>query len=345
MRGYIRRYMDYKQNGHIIKMTGGLYTVQLEEALLPDGTPYPLSGQQVECRARGNFRHGGLSPLVGDHVVLQYDHTSYALAPDGRAIPSTDRTGLMIAQILPRKNALIRPPLANLDEMLVVFAAASPMPDIPTIDKLLCILAYNHITPVIVIGKCELDRESTQNLQKLYEQVGYTVFPISCYTGEGLDALKSHLLSLPKDYTVGLAGASGVGKSTLLNTLFPTLAQNSKTAPVSGDISHRIGRGKNTTRHTELFPLGEQNCYVADTAGFSLLDFERFDFFGIDDLPHTFPEFETHLGGCRYTDCTHLCEEGCAIVDAVKQGEIPVSRHTSYRTLYAILKEKKPWKA
>lgn len=337
--------MDYKQKGHIIKMTGGLYTVQLAYDTQDDGSPMPLSGQLVECRARGNFRHGGLSPLVGDHVILQYDHTSYTIDEQGITHPSGDRTGLMLSEILPRKNSLIRPPLANLDEMLVVFASSSPMPDIPTIDKLLCILEFHHIKPIIVIGKCELDRESTKNLQTLYEQVGYTVYPISCYTGEGLGALKEHLLSLPKEYIVGLAGASGVGKSTLLNTIFPELADASKTAPVSGDISHRIGRGKNTTRHTELFPLGDEHCYVADTAGFSLLDFERFDFFGIQDLPHTFPEFAPYLGACRYTDCTHLCDEGCAIVSAVKSHQIPTSRHLSYRTLYAILKEKKPWKS
>ena len=335
--------MVYKQNGQIIKMTGGLYTVRLEATTHEDGTPYPLSGQVVECRARGNFRHGGLSPLVGDNITLQYDHTSFATDPFGNTTPSADRTGLMIADIHPRKNALIRPPLANLDEMLVVFSSASPAPDIPTIDKLLCILAYNHITPVIVIGKCELDSQNTKKLQALYEQVGYTVFPISCYTGEGLDALKAHLQSLPHGHIVGLAGASGVGKSTLLNTLFPELSEASKTAPVSGDISHRIGRGKNTTRHTELFPLGEGKCYVADTAGFSLLDFQRFDFFTLEDLPYTFPEFAPLLGGCRYTDCTHLREEECAIVDAVKDGRLPPSRHESYSTLYAILKEKKPW--
>jgi len=336
--------MDYKQNGRIIKMTGGLYTVRLDEAQLADGTAMPLSGQVVECRARGNFRHGGMTPLVGDMVTIQYDDTSYAVGENGEIWPSADRTGLMMADIHERKNALIRPPLANLDEMLVVFASASPMPDLPTIDKLLCILAFNHIKPVMVIGKCELDRENVEQLKALYEKVGYEVFPISCYTGEGLDELKQHLMSRPKGHIVGLAGASGVGKSTLLNTLFPELSESSKTAPVSGDISHRIGRGKNTTRHTELFTLPGTACYVADTAGFSLLDFERFDFFGFDDLPHTFPEFEGLLGGCRYTDCTHLCEEGCAIVDAVKAGDIPASRHESYRTLYAILKAKKPWK-
>ncbi len=334
--------MEYRQIGSIIKMTGGLYTVRLDDAT--QGQAQPLAGQVVECRARGNFRHGGMSPLVGDRVTLQYDDTSFTSDGQGGYSPSTDRTGLMISEIHPRKNALIRPPLANLDEMLVVLAAASPAPDLPTVDKLLCILAYNRIKPVLVIGKCELDPDGAQRIAATYRSVGYEVYPLSCYTGEGLEALKTHLVSLPANYTVALAGASGVGKSTLLNTLFPSLAEVSKTAPVSGDISHRIGRGKNTTRHTELFSVPELGCSMADTAGFSLLDFERFDFFTLDDLPHTFPEMEPLLGGCRYTDCTHLCEEGCAVVDAVKAGNIPQSRHESYRTLYAVLKEKKPWK-
>ena len=333
--------MEYKQSGSIIKMTGGLYTVRLDAGQ----THSPLSGQVVECRARGNFRHGGLSPLVGDRVTLQYDDTSFSLSETGEISPSADRTGLMISEIHPRKNALIRPPLANLDEMLVVLAAASPAPDIPTIDKLLCILAFNNIKPVMVIGKCELDPAGAERLAETYRGIGYEVYPVSCYTGEGLEAVKDHVSSLPEDYIVALAGASGVGKSTLLNTLFPSLAESSKTAPVSGDISHRIGRGKNTTRHTELFSVPELSCYVADTAGFSLLDFERFDFFSLEDLPHTFPEMQPMLGGCRYTDCTHLCEEGCAVVDAVREGVIPQSRHESYRALYAVLKEKKPWKS
>ncbi len=334
--------MEYRQTGRIIKITGGRYTVQLHRGDLPT----PLDGMTVECRARGTFRHEGMTPLVGDFVTLQYDETSYDRMADGSMIPDNDGTGMMIVEIKDRKNALIRPPLANLDEMLVVFAAATPDPDIATIDKLLCILEYNRIKPVIVIGKCELDEKMTRKLRKIYRKAGYDVYPISCYTGEGLEALKAHLLSLPAEYTVGLAGASGVGKSTLLNTLFPELAEKSRTAPVAGEISHRIGRGKNTTRHTELFPLADDaaNCYVADTAGFSLLDFERFDFFGLSDLASTFPEFKGLLENCRYTDCTHLCEEGCAIVEAVGRKEISVSRHNSYKSLYAILKEKKPWK-
>lgn len=335
--------MEYRQNGIIIKITGGLYTVRLDQG------NDPLANRAVECRARGNFRHEGLTPLVGDRVTVQYDDGSYTVAENGEIHPHADRAGLMIAEIHDRKNALIRPPLANLDIMLVVLAAAKPAPDIPTIDKLLCILEHNRITPVMIIGKCELDPENAKIMSDIYTSIGYRVFTLSCHSGEGLPAFAQYAHTELRGRTVGIAGASGVGKSTLLGTVFPDLKGQSGDAPVAGDISHKIGRGKNTTRHTELFPLPDDGVsytptgYIADTAGFSLLDFQRFDFFTLEDLPHTFPEFAPHLGGCRYTDCTHLCEEGCAVVDALRRGEIQPSRHEAYRSLYAVLKEKHAW--
>ncbi len=331
--------MIYTEEGRIIKMTGGLYTVRLDvptDACLAG----PLAGCTVECRARGNFRHERTSPLVGDRVRVQYDHTSYR-DEAGTVIPSSDRSGLMIADILPRKNALIRPPLANVDTMLVVMAAASPDPDIPTIDKLLSILEFNGIEPVLVIGKCELAPGRAAELEALYTHVGYRVFVLSCHTGEGVGVFASFASAELGGRITAVAGASGAGKSTLLNTVFPGLSL------VTGGVSEKIGRGKNTTRHTELFDLpavlGAPAGYIADTAGFSLLDFERFDFFTLEDLPHTFREFTHHLGNCRYTDCTHTTDEGCTIVEAVRAGEIEPTRHAAYRELYTTLKEKKKW--
>lgn len=352
--------MDYKQIGRIIKITGGLYTVRLAHG------PDPLAGSTVACRARGNFRHEGLTPLVGDVVTVSYDDGSFSADNDGTAIPDKNQRGLMIADISPRKNALIRPPLANLDIMLVVLAADKPAPDIPTVDKLLCILEYHHILPVVVIGKRELDPDRAAALTELYTSVGYQTFPLSCHTGEGLDAFVNFAHTTLPGKITGIAGASGVGKSTLLGKAFPHMKGLDGASPASGDISRKTARGKNTTRHTELFPLPavQENRdafgvadiegvadasdtaptgYIADTAGFSLLDFARFDFFALDDLPHTFPEFAPYLGHCRYTDCTHLCEEGCAIVDAVRAGVIPPSRHEAYRALYATLKDKHAW--
>ncbi len=328
--------MTYTQSGRIIKMTGGLYTVRLDPARSDDASP--LAGQTVECRARGQFRHARTTPLVGDRVTVQYDHTSFETAADGTTVPSADRTGLMLADIHERKNSLIRPPLANVDIMLVVVAAAAPDPDVPTIDKLLSILEFNHIAPVMVIGKRELDPARADALKAVYEQAGYRVFTLSCYTGEGVADFADFAHAELGGRITAVAGASGAGKSTLLNTVFPGLGL------VTGEISEKIGRGKNTTRHTQLFDLPDTaGGYIADTAGFSLLDFERFDFFTLEDLPHTFREFSPYLGQCRYTDCTHLTDEGCAIVEAVRVGEIGRSRHEAYKELYAVLKEKKKW--
>lgn len=327
--------MTYTQTGRIIKMTGGLYTVRLDVSPNPAGNP--LAGHTVDCRARGNFRHEHTTPLVGDLVSVQYDDTSY-LCEEGTVTPSADGTGIMIAEILPRRNSLIRPPLANVDVMLVVVAAASPDPDIPTLDKLLTILEYNRIEPVLVIGKSELKPKRSAKIAALYEKIGYRTFILSCYTGEGVQAFSDFAHTELAGKITAVAGASGAGKSTLLNTVFPGLNL------VTGDISEKIGRGKNTTRHTELFDLPGQSGYIADTAGFSLLDFERFDFFTLEDLPHTLREFTPYLGKCRYTDCMHLSDEGCAIVEAVQNGEIPRTRHEAYKELYAVLKEKKKYK-
>ena len=329
--------MEYTDIGKIIKMTGGLYTVRLQPATAGSSSG-PLAGQTVGCRARGNFRHAGLRPLVGDTVEVRYGEPSDTAARND-ILPADARAGCVLSDILPRRNCLIRPPLANLDMMLVVTASAAPAPDLPTLDKLLCILEHARIEPVFVVGKCELDPARAQELADIYHRAGFPSFAVSCVTGEGLDSLTDFIRSAFPGKTIAASGASGVGKSTLLNTLFPWLGL------VTGDISRRIARGKNTTRHTELFPLPDigPNTYIADTAGFSLLDFEHFDFFGLDELPASFREFAPCLGACRYTDCTHLKEEGCAVLEAVRAGRIASSRHRSYCELYAILKSKPSW--
>ena len=326
--------MTYTQTGRIIKMTGGLYTVRLDSGI----SDSPLTGQTVECRARGTFRHEQMTPLVGDLVAVQYDDTSFTVS-GGIATPSADRTGLVIDDILPRKNSLIRPPLANLDMMLVVIAAASPDPDIPTVDKLLSILEFNGIEPVIIVGKSELSPKRAGKIAALYGKVGYRTFVLSCYTGEGVQAFSDFAHTALAGKITAVAGASGAGKSTLLNTVFEGLDLT------TGGISEKIGRGKNTTRHTQLFDLpSSEGGYIADTAGFSLLDFERFDFFELEDLPHTFREFSPYLGKCRYTDCTHINDEECSILEAVVKKEISPIRHASYKELYTTLKDKKKYK-
>ena len=296
--------------GRIIEGVGGLYTVRCEE-----GGEVRL----IPCRAKGVFRHERITPLVGDNVSIDVS------AGEGNAV---------IDEILERKNSLIRPPMANLDCVFVSIAAAKPAPMLDMTDKLISILEHNDIEPVIVVEKCELDRERAAEIKAIYESAGYPVFVISCETGEGIEEIKGFISS--RKGILALAGASGVGKSTLLNKLFPTLGL------FTGSVSRKTERGRHTTRAVTLLELGEE-LYFADTPGFSMLDFERFDFFDLEDLPLSFREINERIGQCRYTKCTHRKEDGCAVVEALKRGEIAKSRHESYVALYEILKNKHKW--
>ncbi len=304
--------MEQRIKGRITKLLGGLYTVR-----------YDAGGKccELECRARGVFRHSKLSPLVGDLVYVDV---------------SEGEENAVIDEICDRKNALIRPPLANLDVVFVTMAAKSPDPMLDMTDKLTAILEHNDILPVLVIGKCELDRERAEEIGETYRKAGYPVFVLSCLTGEGVEALQSYIQTGLHGKLAAFAGASGVGKSTLMNRLFPDLELD------TGDVSRKTARGKHTTRAVTLFEIGE-DAYLADTPGFSMLDFERFDFFDLEALPLCFPEINERIGDCRYTKCTHRKEEGCAVVEAVKRGEMAKSRHDSYVMLYEILKNKHKW--
>ena len=309
--------MEKTVKGKIIKGVGGLYTVRvLDEA-------HELCQSTVQCRAKGAFRHSGTTPLAGDDVTLLFE-------ADGSSV---------ISEIGERRNSLIRPPLANLDYIFVTMAAAQPTPILSTVDKLTAIAEHNNIEPVIVITKADISHEDADRYAEIYRSAGFTVFVISSVTGEGVDALKAFVDTTLPSKTAAFAGASGIGKSTLMNALFPHLSL------VTSEISRKIERGRHTTREVELFALSDalDSGYLADTPGFSMLDFERFDFFSLEDLPCAFREFEQRIGECRYTKCSHTKEEGCAIVEAVKSGEIPRSRHESFLELYATLKAKKKW--
>ena len=321
--------MEFKEQGIITKVTGGLYTIELGSQ-----RQTPLSGQTVCCRARGSFRHAKMSPLVGDRVEVRY--TEHSFSDDGDKITvSPEWADIMIGAIGERKNALIRPPMANLELMFVTLASASPEPSLLVTDKLLAIAEYNGIEPIIVVGKGELSENVSAKIKEIYEKAGYPVYVLSCKTGEGVDAFSAAVHEKLKGKIAAFAGASGVGKSTLMNTLFPGLKLG------TGDVSRKTERGKQTTRTVELFSA--EGGYIADTPGFSMLDFERFDFFSKEDLPETFREFRESLGECKYKKCTHLCEDGCAIVERVRRGEIAESRHESYRELYSVLKNKHDW--
>ncbi len=311
--------MEYKAIGKIIKSTGGLYFIKV------DAADEQLGGKCLSCRARGKFRHDGISPLVGDKVEIIYNEKR--------------ENEVMIASILDRKNALIRPPLANLDYMFVSMAATKPAPILSTVDKLISIAEHGNIEPVIIIGKSDLDGEITEELADIYRKAGFSVFPVSAAQGEGIEPLTEFLRANMCGKIAAFAGASGVGKSSLMNRLFPNLHFE------TGEISQKIERGKNTTRHVELVEYEADGGigYIADTPGFSMLDFIRFDFFAKEDLVSTMREFDPYIGECRYKKCTHTKEEGCAILDAVKRGDIAKSRHDSFLEMYEALKNKHDW--
>ncbi len=327
--------MTYTGYGRVIRGVGGLFTVQLERC--EDRAPMPLDGLTVVARGRGNLHRKG-ALLVGDRVEVGYGEGSFSVC-DGTVTPATDGAGISIDRICERKNALIRPPMANLDFMFVTLAVTAPEPDLFTVDKLISIAEFNRIEPVIVVTKSDLDPEAAEQLETLYRRAGFAAFRTGLGMEEGREALRAYINENLGGRIAAFSGASGVGKSTILNALFPKLMLE------TGELSHRIERGKNTTRRVELYPLSDaSNCgFLADTPGFTMLDFERFDFFEKDDLPLTFREFIPRIASCRYTKCSHTKEQGCAIVDAVRSGEIAKSRHESFVGIYDVLKKKTKW--
>ena len=318
--------MELIHCGRIIKGVGGLYQVKLLKNI---PVPQVLDAQAyIPCRAKGAFRHENMTPLVGDIVSLEFEQNENG---------ARDEIAL-ISDIAPRKNALIRPPLANLDMMFVSFAAAKPAPVLETVDKLICILEHHNITPVVVITKYDANPSYAKELYEIYRKAGFDTFMTSSKDSFGIDEIRAYIREHCEGKISAFAGASGVGKSTLLNALFPSLELS------TGEISRKIERGKHTTRTVELFCMPEtESGYVADTPGFSMLDFARFNFFTKEDLPLTMREFAPYLGKCRFTKCSHTKEQGCAILEAVKAGIIPPSRHASFVAIYDVLKNKHDW--
>lgn len=305
--------------GKIIKGVGGNYEILLDTPIV-DGENKLTS---VFCRARGGFRHLGETPLVGDNVELRLESLE----------------NIMISKINERKNSLIRPPIANLDILFVMFAVKSPEPVLLTVDKLISIAEHKKITPILIITKTDLGREKALKYAEIYKKSGFTVL---C---EGLDEDTLETSAFLKEEldgkTAAFAGASGIGKSTLLNRIFPEFGLE------TGEISQKISRGKHTTRCVTLHKT--KTCgsagfgFIADTPGFSMLDFERFDFFSNDELVDTYREFADFVGQCKYTKCSHTKEEGCAIIEAVKDGIIPRERHESFVAMREVLKNKHDW--
>ena len=290
-----------EQTGRLLKVIGGFYYVEAADAI-------------YECKARGVFRKQKESPLAGDLVRI-------GVREDGSGT---------ILEIFPRKNELIRPPVSNLDQLLIVAATRDPSPSTLVIDKMIAAAVYKEIAPVLVITKSDLD--DTGPLEEIYRRAGVRTIVFSAVTRQGLQELQECLSGKISAFT----GNSGVGKSSLLNCV------DSRLTLKTGDISKKLGRGRHTTRQVELFRL-PQGGYVADTPGFSTVDLERYEIIRKDALASCFEEFLPYLGRCRFTSCSHTCEKGCAVLDAVTREEIHPSRHESYKAMYREVKDLKEW--
>lgn len=284
--------------GRILTSVGGLYTVETFSGI-------------CTCKARGVFRKRGIVPYVGDYVLLSDDN--------------------VITEILPRKNSILRPPVANLDQILFVVSSCHPSPNLLLLDSFLAVAIYQEIEPVLVVTKVDLD--AGEKLRQLYENAGIPVMAVDYQKPETVDAVALRLSGRISMMT----GNSGVGKSTLLNAIEPSLQ-----LPV-GEISEKLGRGRHTTRQVQLYSCA--GGYLADTPGFSTFEVEQYLQMEKERIADCFPEFRQYFGECRFTDCAHVCEKGCAIVEAVQNGEIAKSRHDSYASLYQTAKQRKAWES
>lgn len=286
---------------------------RIQKAL--SGFYYVDTGDEVlTCRARGKLRREGISPLVGDRVEVQ------ALGK-GEGV---------VERILPRRNAFSRPAVANIDQLVVIASGAVPRTAPFLIDRVASIAALKDCGVVILLNKCDLD--DARELYDIYSAAGFPTLRVSAATGEGLDALKAVIVGKLSAFT----GNSGVGKSSLLNALDPGFRIQ------VGEVSDALGRGRHTTRHVELYRLscgGE----VVDSPGFSSFETEELNLELKRRLPETFREFGPYLDRCRYVGCSHTRERGCAVLEALKRGEIQHSRHESYLRLYEELKPLQDW--
>ena len=278
------------QQGIIVKSIGGLYFTESSDTV-------------YECKARGVFRNKGIVPCVGD--IAEFENG-------------------VITRILPRKNHIIRPPLANLDQLIFVTSVTQPAPNLLILDKFIAVAEYQNIEPVIVLTK--IDLESCDNIFDIYQRAGIQVYVIDYENDDPAEQIRQLL----RDKISAFTGNSGAGKSTLLNEVcgdfnIPT-----------GEISQKLGRGKHTTRHSELFRL-EKDSYILDTPGFTALEPEAME---KEELRFCFPEFDPYEGSCKFQGCIHDREPGCAVKEAVEDGKISKERYESYISFFRELKER-----
>ena len=267
----------------------------------------------VTCRARGNLRRGTSVPLTGDLVTI-----------------SVERGKGMVEKIHPRRNSFVRPAVANIDALVVFAANANPVTEPFLIDRVAAIAGDQEVPVYLCVNKCDLD--PAQDLIRIYTRAGFPVIAASAETGEGIGQLRE----LIKGKLVAFTGNSGVGKSSILNRLCPALALP------TGEVSEKLGRGRHTTRHVELYDLGG-GTLVADTPGFSSFDTDQMDVMLKENLQYAFPDFGDYIGRCQFHDCSHRKEPGCAVTAALAAGEIEPTRYDSYLRLYEKASQIKLW--
>ena len=287
--------------GQIVKALSGFYYVDT-------GGPQP-----IPCRGRGKLRHQKVTPLVGDRVEIS--------GLDGG-------TG-MVDAVLPRKNQFRRPMVANIDQMVIIASGAIPVTDPFLIDRMAALAEWKGCEVLICFNKCDLDR--VEELTALYRAAGFPVLQVSAESGEGVDELSAAICGKVSAFT----GNSGVGKSSILNALQPGFGLQ------VGEVSEKLGRGRHTTRHVELFPVA--GGLVADTPGISSFDAEQAETIPKEDLAPAFREFRPYVDQCRFQGCAHVKEKGCAVREAVAQGRIASARHKSYIRLYEQAREIPEW--
>ncbi len=284
-------------NGTIIKGIAGFYYIRTGDEI-------------IECKARGIFKNKGITPAVGDNVKI-------SLTEPGKGI---------IEDILPRKNIFIRPPIANIDTFIVVMAASQPKPNFPVIDKFLVMAETKGIDIIICVNKIDIAKpKDIENIRDVYENI-YPLVLVSASEGEGIDELKSKL----SGKKAAFAGQSGVGKSSILNAILPDANAQ------MGEISRKTKRGRHTTRHVEIFSVGDIMIY--DTPGFTSFDITQADEHTLDMY---YPEMALYKGKCRYDDCRHLKEPGCMVKKALSEGKIHPMRYESYKIQIEELRNKK----
>lgn len=287
--------------GVITKGIGGFYYVQTDNGL-------------IECRARGKFRKMNISPQVGDNVEI--------------SLSENEELKGSIEEILPRKNIFIRPPVANIDSIVITFAVENPEPNLLLVDKLTTAAVSMNVDCVICINKIDLNKELAESYKSAYEKAGFKVLLTSSTENIGTNLLKDVL----KDKVSALAGNSGVGKSSLINAIDSGLDLQ------TGALSKKIQRGRHTTRHCELFPLSFGG-FILDTPGFSSFDISLIT---QENPASLFPEVSKYASDCRFSGCSHITEPDCAVKEALMRGDIAPSRYESYKTLADELKNLKP---